>query len=209
MQESTKRPSAIAPGSAARISRIGSERLSTRRWPELSKGRSAATAMARPGLKRAHYRESRLPLLLLLPQLLVLLLFFFIPAIRALVQAFVHHRSVRQQRPVRLVRQFPRAARRAPNTVVDLGDDLVHPDAERPHPAASRCVLAFATDRVVRGRGLYRSVILLPYAIAPVIAGILWAFLFNPVGRPVAYRAARRWASPGIPSATASTPSCW
>src|SRR5689334_21229235 len=41
------------------------------------------------GLKLAHYREARLPLLLLLPQLLVLLLFFFIPAIRALAQAFV------------------------------------------------------------------------------------------------------------------------
>src|SRR5438477_11453429 len=46
---------------------------------------SPATA----GLKRAHYLETRLPLLLLLPQLLVLLLFFFIPAIRALAQAFV------------------------------------------------------------------------------------------------------------------------
>src|SRR6185437_4059806 len=41
------------------------------------------------GLKRAHYRESRLPLLLLLPQLLVLLLFFFIPTFRALSQSFV------------------------------------------------------------------------------------------------------------------------
>ena len=41
------------------------------------------------GLKRAHYRNSRLPFFLLLPQLLVLLLFFFIPAVRALVQAFV------------------------------------------------------------------------------------------------------------------------
>ena len=48
-------------------------------------------------------------------------------------------------------------------------------------------VFAFATDRVVRGRGLYRSVILLPYAIAPVIAGILWAFLFNPSVGPMAF----------------------
>ena len=48
-------------------------------------------------------------------------------------------------------------------------------------------ILAFATDRVVRARGLYRSVVLLPYAIAPVIAGILWAFLFNPSVGPVAH----------------------
>ena len=48
-------------------------------------------------------------------------------------------------------------------------------------------VLAFATDRVIRGRGLYRSIVLLPYAIAPVIAGILWAFLFNAHVGPLAY----------------------
>src|SRR6185369_6773533 len=42
-----------------------------------------------PGLKRAHYSGVRLPLLLLLPQMLILLMFFFIPAIRALAQAFL------------------------------------------------------------------------------------------------------------------------
>ena len=55
--------------------------------PPASGARPSAGGTA--GLKRAHYRNSRLPLLLLLPQLLVLLLFFFIPAVRALVQAFV------------------------------------------------------------------------------------------------------------------------
>ena len=39
----------------------------------------------------------------------------------------------------------------------------------------------------MRGRGLYRSVILLPYAIAPVIAGILWAFMFNAHVGPLTY----------------------
>src|SRR3569833_433984 len=56
---------------------------------EAGKSRARKSAGGTAGLKRAHYREARLPLLLLLPQLLVLLLFFFIPAIRALAQAFV------------------------------------------------------------------------------------------------------------------------
>src|SRR6476660_6475173 len=56
------------------------------RGPEDGRARPAGSTA---GLKRAHYLETRLPLLLLLPQLLVLLLFFFIPAIRALAQAFV------------------------------------------------------------------------------------------------------------------------
>ena len=42
-----------------------------------------------PGLKHAHFQTAGLPALLLLPQLLILLLFFFIPSIRALMQAFL------------------------------------------------------------------------------------------------------------------------
>jgi hypothetical protein len=57
--------------------------------PRVAGKRRAAVAGGTAGLKRAHYRNSRLPFFLLLPQLLVLLLFFFIPAVRALVQAFV------------------------------------------------------------------------------------------------------------------------
>ncbi len=35
-------------------------------------------------------------------------------------------------------------------------------------------------DKVVRGAAFYKTVLLLPYAIAPAIAGVLWLFLFNP-----------------------------
>jgi len=35
-------------------------------------------------------------------------------------------------------------------------------------------------DRIVRGVTFYATVLLLPYAVAPAIAGVLWLFLFNP-----------------------------
>jgi len=41
-------------------------------------------------------------------------------------------------------------------------------------------LLAVMADRVVRGAAFYKTVLLLPYAIAPAIAGVLWMFLFNP-----------------------------
>jgi sn-glycerol 3-phosphate transport system permease protein len=41
-------------------------------------------------------------------------------------------------------------------------------------------LFAVMADRVVRGATLYKTVLLLPYAIAPAIAGVLWMFLFNP-----------------------------
>jgi sn-glycerol 3-phosphate transport system permease protein len=41
-------------------------------------------------------------------------------------------------------------------------------------------LLAVMADRVVKGAAFYKTVLLMPYAIAPAIAGVLWMFLFNP-----------------------------
>src|SRR6202035_2651756 len=41
-------------------------------------------------------------------------------------------------------------------------------------------LLAVMANQVVRGAAFYKTVLLLPYAIAPAIAGVLWLFLFNP-----------------------------
>jgi sn-glycerol 3-phosphate transport system permease protein len=45
---------------------------------------------------------------------------------------------------------------------------------------ASGLLLAVMADQVVRGSAFYKTVLLLPYAVAPAIAGVLWLFLFNP-----------------------------
>lgn len=137
------------------------------------------------GLKRAHFRQVGLPVLLLLPQLAILLLFFFIPSLRALTQAFL------------LSDPFGNTVHFAgvDNFAQLLGSEsyresvkvtVVFTLAQNVFTILVALVLAFATDRVIRGRELYKSIILLPYAIAPVIAGILWAFLFNPAVGPLA-----------------------
>jgi sn-glycerol 3-phosphate transport system permease protein len=41
-------------------------------------------------------------------------------------------------------------------------------------------LLAVMADRVVRGALVYKTLLIWPYAVAPAIAGVLWAFLFAP-----------------------------
>ena len=41
-------------------------------------------------------------------------------------------------------------------------------------------ILALAADRVIAGRGIYRTLLLWPYAVAPAVASALWLFLLNP-----------------------------
>jgi len=48
-------------------------------------------------------------------------------------------------------------------------------------------VLAVFADRVIRGAGLYKTLLIWPYAVAPAIAGVVWMFMFNPTLGVVAY----------------------
>ncbi len=41
-------------------------------------------------------------------------------------------------------------------------------------------LLATMADRVLRGAMAYKTLLIWPYAVAPAIAGVLWAFLFAP-----------------------------
>ena len=39
--------------------------------------------------------------------------------------------------------------------------------------------LAVIADRLIKGAGAYRTMLIWPYAVAPAIAGVLWLFMFN------------------------------
>lgn len=139
-----------------------------------------------PGLKRANFGDGPgLPTLLLLPQLLILLFFFFIPSLRALTQ------SVLLSDPFGTTVQFVwfdnfttlfASSEYRQSIAVTFWFTV----SQNVLTLGSALVLAFATDRIVRARSVYRTIILLPYAIAPAIAGILWVFLFNPAVGPLA-----------------------
>ena len=53
-------------------------------------------------------------------------------------------------------------------------------------------VLALMADRVVRGATGYKTLLIWPYAVAPAVAGVLYAFLFAPSIGIVTF-ALRRW----------------
>lgn len=137
------------------------------------------------GLKRAHFTGLRLPALLLFPQLAILLLFFFIPSLRALTQSLTladpFGNSVQFVGADNFIQLLKSEGYRD-----SLKATVIFTLAQNAVTIAVALVLAFATDRVIRGRGVYKTIILLPYAIAPIVAGVLWAFLFNPAVGPLA-----------------------
>ena len=119
------------------------------------------------------------PALLLLPQLVVTLVFFFWPAGQAIVQ------SVMRQDAFGLTTRFVGLENFAalfadPAYLAAFGRTALFSAAVAVLALGSGLLFAAMADRVVRGAAAYKTVLLIPYAIAPAIAGVLWMFLFNP-----------------------------
>ncbi|NND89759.1 MAG: sn-glycerol-3-phosphate ABC transporter permease UgpA [Granulosicoccus sp.] len=129
--------------------------------------------------KRVTFRGWRLPLILILPQAIITAVFFFWPAGQAIYQsAFIPD-------PFGLKSQF-----------VGLGNfeylfsDPYYLASFRTTAVFSILVtvvsmsvalwLALMADRIIKGTGTYRTLLIWPYAVAPAVAGVLWLFIFNP-----------------------------
>jgi len=121
-----------------------------------------------------------------LPQLAVTVIFFFWPAGQAIVQ------SVQGGDAFGLTTRFVGWDNFAtlfadPNYISAFAVTAVFSAAVAVLALAPGLLFAVMADRVVRGAAFYKTVLLLPYAIAPAIAGVLWMFLFNPSIGVVAY----------------------
>lgn len=119
------------------------------------------------------------PAILLLPQMAVTVVFFFWPAGQAVVQSFLRGDAFG------ISEHFAGAANFAdliadPNYLSSFGVTAVFSFSVAILALAPGLLLAVMADRVVRGAAFYKTVLLVPYAIAPAIAGVLWMFMFNP-----------------------------
>jgi len=129
--------------------------------------------------QRVIFPGKLLPYALVAPQLAITLVFFYWPAIQALRQ------SMLREDPFGLSSTFVGMANFSrtfadPAWLNATKTTVVFAVATTVVAMGTALLLATMADRVVRGRGLYRTLLIWPYAVAPAIAGMLWLFLFNP-----------------------------
>ena len=128
--------------------------------------------------KRVIFKGWLLPLCLIAPQMAVTLVFFFYPAGQAVWQSFFI------PDPFGLTTKFVGLENfeflltdpfyRSSFWTTAIFSTLVTVTAMVP-----ALFLAVLADRLIKQSGLYRSLLIWPYAVAPAIAGVLWLFMFN------------------------------
>lgn len=122
----------------------------------------------------------------MLPQLAITLIFFFLPAGQAIYQ------SVLMQDPFGLSTEFVGLQNfvvlfEDPNYISSFKITMVFSALVAFLGLAISLLLAVCADRVIRGANAYKSFLIIPYAVAPAVAGVLWMFIFNPTLGVLAY----------------------
>jgi sn-glycerol 3-phosphate transport system permease protein len=137
-------------------------------------------------IKRVHFSSSFLPYLLVLPQVLITLVFFIWPASQAVFQSFL------QEDPFGLKTEFIFLENyytlfQYPDYRSSFSKTMVFAFFTTLVSMGSALILAARVDRVIKCRTVYRTFLIWPYAVAPVVAGALWMFMFDPTLGIVAY----------------------
>jgi sn-glycerol 3-phosphate transport system permease protein len=129
--------------------------------------------------RRVVFRSAWLPYVLVAPQVAITIVFFFWPAAQAVWYSFqlqdafgLKTQFVGLQNFAAL---FNDSYYLASFKVTALFSTLV-----AFFGLAISLLLATMADRVVRGAMAYKTLLIWPYAVAPAVAGVLWAFLFAP-----------------------------
>ena len=132
--------------------------------------------------KRVRFKSAWLPWLLIAPQMAVVLVFFFWPAAQALYQSLLSQdpfglstEFVGLENFERLISDGSYLASFKTTAVFSLLVAVIG--------LGIALLLAVMANRVLRGSGLYKTLLIWPYAVAPVVAGVLWLFMFaSPMG---------------------------
>lgn len=122
-----------------------------------------------------------LPLLFLLPQLAITVVFFFYPAGEALMGSFYMEDSFGLSKEFVGLDNFITLFS-DPSYLETLRLTLVFSLATIVLTMGTALLFAVLADQVNWGGTLYKSMLIIPYAVAPPLAGVLWLFLFTPSG---------------------------
>lgn len=129
--------------------------------------------------RRVYFNNRALPYLLLAPQLAITAVFFFWPAGQALFMSLLQQDPF-GARVVFVGLENFKAILEDPDYLAALWRTAYFSVAVTLLAMMPALLLAVMADRVARWAAFYKTTLVVPYAIAPAVAGVLWLFMFNP-----------------------------
>ncbi|MGH7066856.1 MAG: sn-glycerol-3-phosphate ABC transporter permease UgpA [Acetobacteraceae bacterium] len=140
--------------------------------------------------RRTIFGGRLLPIAFVLPQLLITFFFFLLPAGKAIYGSFTRTDAfglhTRFAGLANFIALFNDAGYRA-----SFGRTAIFCALVTLIAMALALLFAVFADHEIRGRAIYRTLLIWPYAIAPAVSAVLWVFIMNPsvgiIGRELKY----------------------
>jgi sn-glycerol 3-phosphate transport system permease protein len=129
--------------------------------------------------KRAIFAGKALPYALLTPQLMVTLVFFYWPASQAVWQSFLLQDAFGLRTDFVFLENYRALLARA-DYYQAMVTTAVFATAVAALSLSIALLLAVQADKQIKGAGVYKTLLIWPYAVAPAVAGLLWLFMFQP-----------------------------
>ena len=129
--------------------------------------------------KRAVFRSSWLPWVLIAPQAAVIAVFFFWPAAQVLLQSLQQTNAFGTSVEWVALENFENLWN-DPTYLASFSTTAVFSILVAVLGISISLLLAVFADRIVKAALAYRTLLILPYAVAPAVAGVLWLFMLAP-----------------------------
>lgn len=136
--------------------------------------------------RHAHFDSRLWPYLFLSFQVILIFIFIIWPAAKALIQSFfrsdafgIHNHFVWFKNFLDIIHDS--------TYLNSLWITIVFSFFVTVLVMAGGLFMAILTHRLLRLRGVFNTLLIWPYAVAPVIAGVMWSFLFNPAVGVMSY----------------------
>lgn len=129
--------------------------------------------------KRATFSNKLLPYLLVAPQLAITLVFFYLPATQAVKESFFIQDAFGTTSNFVGFENY-KALFSDPYYFHSMGVTAVFAIAVTVASLSIALLLAVQADRGIRGKTVYQTLLVWPYAVAPAVAGVIWIFLSQP-----------------------------
>src|ERR1700744_6707928 len=128
---------------------------------------------------RAIFPNKLLPYLLILPQLAISLIFFYWPALQALWQSFLVQDAFGLSTEFVWFENYVELLK-TPGYYQSIGTTFMFSALVVFFSMAIGLLLAVMANQNIRGVQIYRTFLIIPYAVAPAVASVLFIFMFQP-----------------------------
>ena len=136
--------------------------------------------------KQYEFHSKGLPYLLVLPQMVIVCIFFFWPAFQAVLQSLYIQDAFGLSLIFVGLENYGKLFA-DPSYMDSLVRSFGFSAVVAVSAMASALFLAVQANKRIWGKTFYTTMLVWPYAVATLVAGILWMFLFNPTVGVIAW----------------------